>query len=318
MSTAPRVSIGMPVYNGERFLREALESLLAQTFRDFEVVISDNASTDNTRAICEDYAARDPRIQYYRSEHNQGAAWNFNRVFELASGEYFKWFAHDDLLMPDNLHKSVDILDRHPDVVLCYSYTRCIDPDGNELDEYEFNGKYQASSSVTYERFYDIVIPYHWCFQIFGLIRREALAATPGMGAYLSADRVLLSHLVLLGRFYEIPEYLFESRRYPEQSGSMMLRPYAYMNWYSPKYKSSVVLPYWSEYLNYFRAVRAAPISGYQRLRCTLYLLDLTKHGRRGRYLVKDILIAGALNVAKFVTQRLQHKSRIASHGSNI
>lgn len=86
----PQVSIGMPVYNGEQFLKDALDSILAQTFDNFELIISDNTSTDNTQEICKAYSAKDQRICYYRNEKNLGAAWNFNRVFELARGEYFK------------------------------------------------------------------------------------------------------------------------------------------------------------------------------------------------------------------------------------
>ena len=96
----PRVSVGIPVFNGERFLAETIESILAQTFKDFEIVISDNASTDRTEEICRSYAARDPRIRYNRNDTNRGAAWNHNRVFELARGEYFKWQSHDDFCAP--------------------------------------------------------------------------------------------------------------------------------------------------------------------------------------------------------------------------
>ena len=99
----PRVSIGLPVYNGENFLEFALDSILGQTFQDFELIISDNASTDATESICRRYAAKDSRIRYYRNPNNQGAAQNYNRVFALARGEYFKWAAHDDVCKPNYL-----------------------------------------------------------------------------------------------------------------------------------------------------------------------------------------------------------------------
>lgn len=300
----PRVSIGLPVYNGERFLTETLDAILTQTFEDFELVISDNASTDGTQAICEAYAARDSRIRYHRSERNRGAGWNFNRVFELSSGEYFKWAAHDDLMAPTFLEKCVEVLDRDPSVVVCYSWTRLVDEQGNELGHYEFNGKYTANTSNPFERFRDIVIPYHWCFQIFGLIRADALRKTPCMGSYLSADRVLLAWLSLLGRFYEIPDYLFVSKRYPQQSGTMMQRPLAYMAWYNPRNRNRVTLPHWQEYLEYFKAVNGVPLGIADRVRCWICLLDLTKHGKRARYLVKDVLIAGALFIGRSVSGR--------------
>ncbi len=107
----PKVSVGMPVYNGAETLPAALDSLLAQTYTDFEVLINDNASTDATEAICRAYAARDSRIRYERNSANLGAAGNFNRVFERARGAYFKWFACDDLLAPDYLAECVAALE---------------------------------------------------------------------------------------------------------------------------------------------------------------------------------------------------------------
>src|ERR1700753_3521498 len=113
----PRVSLGMPVYNGEKYLEAALDSLLAQTFTSFELIVCDNASTDGTQAICERYAARDSRIRYERNERNMGASWNFNPVYSLARAPYFKQAAHDDLCEPEFLERCVAVLDRDPDVV---------------------------------------------------------------------------------------------------------------------------------------------------------------------------------------------------------
>src|SRR2546426_6424374 len=118
-----RVSIGLPVFNCDPLLRQAVDSLLTQTYSDFELVISDNASTDGTEAICREYAAKDHRVRYYRGERNRGAVWNWNRVFELSGGEYFKWAAHDDLCAPDYVERCVEVLDRDPSVVLCYAET---------------------------------------------------------------------------------------------------------------------------------------------------------------------------------------------------
>src|SRR5512139_3267591 len=120
----PRVSIGVPVYNGENFLKDALDSLLAQTFKDFEIVIADNVSTDQTEEICRSYAAKDARIRYYRNETNIGAGPNHNRVFELSRGEYFKWVCHDDMCAPEFLERCIEVLDRDPSVVLCHAETR--------------------------------------------------------------------------------------------------------------------------------------------------------------------------------------------------
>src|SRR2546425_9420098 len=94
---APQVSVGLPVYNGERYLAEALDSLLTQSYEDFELIICDNASTDRTGEIARSYAAKDKRVRYARNDKNLGAGGNFRRGFALASGEYFRWAASDDV-----------------------------------------------------------------------------------------------------------------------------------------------------------------------------------------------------------------------------
>src|SRR2546428_8185883 len=127
MARIPRVSIGLGVYNGQVFLNQTLDSILAQTFDDFELIISDNASTDGTEEICREYAARDGRIRYSRNATNIGSNGNFKRVFQLATGEYFRWSAADDLFAPTSLQECVNVLDDHPKVVLCYPRTILID-----------------------------------------------------------------------------------------------------------------------------------------------------------------------------------------------
>src|SRR5437879_5289624 len=122
-ASPPRVTIGMPVYNGEARLATALDSLLAQDYRDFELIISDNASTDATGSICHDYARADGRIRYYRHPQNMGAAHNFQRVLQLARGQYFMWAAYDDLWDPDFLTRCLAVLETDPSAVLAYPQT---------------------------------------------------------------------------------------------------------------------------------------------------------------------------------------------------
>ncbi|UBF27329.1 glycosyltransferase [Kovacikia minuta CCNUW1] len=142
----PRVSVGLAVYNGENYIREAIDSILAQTFEDFELIISDNASTDKTQEICLEYAARDQRIRYDRADRNRGAAWNQNRVFELSTGTYYKLAAHDDVIAPDYLAKCVAVLDQNPAVVLCHSWTRSIN-EKSEIVEDLGDGSFIPESS---------------------------------------------------------------------------------------------------------------------------------------------------------------------------
>ena len=120
MKHKPLVSIGMPVYNGENFVKGALDSILAQTFQDFELIISDNASTDKTKEICQKYAAKDQRITLLCNEKNVGAAKNYNRTFYASSGKYFMWLAHDDLIATEYLERCVEILEQNPSIVLCH------------------------------------------------------------------------------------------------------------------------------------------------------------------------------------------------------
>src|SRR6476620_6905800 len=123
----PRLAIGIPVFNGQEFLPELLDTLLAQTFRDFEILICDNASNDRTGDICREYAHRDTRVRYFCNERNLGALANFNRVFELSTAPLFKWAAHDDLYRPEYLETCVRLLDEHPDTVLAHTGTAFID-----------------------------------------------------------------------------------------------------------------------------------------------------------------------------------------------
>jgi glycosyltransferase involved in cell wall biosynthesis len=129
----PLVSIGMPVYNGEKYIRQALDSLLAQDYENFELIISDNASTDDTWEICQQYAVRDSRIQLYRNDENMGAIYNFHRVLELSSGKRFMWAAHDDLWRLGFISELVGLLEATPSAVLAMCRTEKIDYNGLPL-----------------------------------------------------------------------------------------------------------------------------------------------------------------------------------------
>lgn len=238
-----RVSVGIPVFNGENYLEEALQSILAQSYQDFELIISDNASTDRTEEICKSYAAQDERIRYYRSAENLGAAKNFNHVFELSRGEYFKWAAHDDLIAPDFLLKCVDVLDKDIGIVLCYSKATIIDEYGRCLETYE--RKIRTDSSKPRKRFFSNLLCRGW-FHIFGLIRASALQMTPLMGNHAAGDSLLLTRLNFLGPFHEIPEYLLSLRKHPQQSmylfgvyKSLIPDWRAYTFWFDPARRRS-------------------------------------------------------------------------------
>lgn len=211
MTSSPRLSIGLPVYNGESFLKAALDSILNQTYKDFELIISDNGSTDKTEDICRSYMLEDQRIRYYRNNNNLGAAWNFNRVFSLSNGQYFKWAAHDDVCANEFLERCVDVLERDLGVIVCFSKTMQIDEQGNIEKKRDHIDLPNLSSSRSDKRFHDIIINRHGCESVFGVIRTSVLRKTPLIGNYIASDRVLLALLSIYGRFYELPEYLFFS-----------------------------------------------------------------------------------------------------------
>jgi glycosyltransferase involved in cell wall biosynthesis len=307
----PRVSIGLPVYNGEAYLSTAIDAILEQTFRDFELIICDNASTDRTEEICLDYARRDSRVRYHKNDNNLGAARNFNRTFELSRGEYFKWAAHDDLIAPNFLMRCVAALDQDPAAVLAYPWTSLMDGAGSDIGDYIYNGAYRADGAQPHKRLTDIVIPPQWCFQVFGLIRAQELRGTPLIGNYISSDKVLLAHLALRGRFIELPERLFFSRKHAKQSMELLVRPLQYMDWYDPNHQGKITVPHWIEYLAYYNAVNTTPMPLLERARCYVVLVDHLRHARRLRYMARDFVIAGALVMRRSVIGRLFQKKMV-------
>jgi glycosyltransferase involved in cell wall biosynthesis len=253
-SHRPRVSIGIPVFNGERYLKETLDSLLRQTYKDFEIVISDNASTDYTETICRNYAASDRRIRYYRNERNLGMAANFRRVFELRTGEYFKWAAADDLCVPEYLERCVGILDADSKVVLACAGTLYIDENGEVLGKSE--PVWNLLSESAYERLRHVIyFDSHGNLEAWlGLVRAEALSKTNLMPSYPCGDKRPLGELSLSGKFLEIPEYLCMRRLHPETSS----RNAANVEWMEDFFKTkslTLCLPTWRLCFDHFITV---------------------------------------------------------------
>lgn len=270
----PKVSIGLPVFNGENYLSQAVESLLAQTFTDFELIISDNGSTDRTRQICEAYAARDPRIRYYRHDKNVGAARNFNFTVEQARGQYFKWAAHDDMCAPEFLARCVAILDGQAEAVLCYSRTVFIDNLGQVTGYYSDNLNLRSSKAS--ERLHHFFTNPGWCHPVFGLMRKDILQRTQQIGNFPRSDRNLLGELALYGQFYEIPENLFLRRLHPQISTSANKTEGELAAWFDPLKKGKMIFPRWRRVFEYFRAITRAPLSLTERGRCYLEIAQFT------------------------------------------
>lgn len=311
-SNRPLVSIGLPVYNGDDFLSAAIESLLGQTFGDFELLISDNASTDDTEAICRSYAAQDQRIRYYRNEQNCGPAENFNNVARHARGTYFKWAAHDDVCAPTFLARCVEVLDRDPSVVLAYTATQIIDEGGHLLrqDDYTLNTDAPAPP-VRFESLINANHKRHTAVEIFGLIRMSALQTTSLIGYYARGDSVLLAQLSLLGRFHKIPESLFFNRNHTTRSvqtrpdttlrgrsriaGWIGAGPLPPTEWFDPSTRGKIVFPEWRLLREYAAAVGRAPLQPLERAQCYAYLGGWAI--RNVHKLLRDVLIASELSL---------------------
>lgn len=271
--TTPLVTIGMPVYNGQAYLEEALNSILAQTFTDFELIISDNASTDRTEDLCRSYAARDARIRYVRNPVNLGAARNYNRLVDLARGKYFKWASHDDLIEPDFLERCVAVLEADPGVVLAYARNMMIDAQGHVMHHYE--DRFHLPSDRPAVRFRGFFAAPGMCNPVFGLIRLDTLRRTSRIGAYRASDRVLLGHLALLGKFHEVPAHLFYRRMHDNMSMKANSTDKAIAAWFDPASKHSllVLFPRWRWVLEYLRDITRSPMPLGDRLRCYYYVV---------------------------------------------
>jgi glycosyltransferase involved in cell wall biosynthesis len=264
--TTPAVSVGLPVYNGERYLAEAIASILSQTFADLELIIADNASTDATGEICEHFASTDPRIRYLRSERNFGAAYNYNLTLEHARGHYFKWFAHDDVCRPDFIKVCVEALDADPDLVLAYPTPVDIDENGSELGLRDAGLELDDPDPV--QRFRDTMGKAHACLPVFGLTRTDVLRRTGRHGDYPSADRVLLGELALWGGLSEIPEELYLHREHAERFVHTHVTLDEQAAWFDTSRSGGAGFPAWRKLREYLTAVDRAPITGRQRIAC--------------------------------------------------
>ena len=266
----PLVSIGMPVYNAERYVEEAIQSILGQTFANFELIISDNASTDATPEICQKYAAQDNRIRLVSNEFNLGAAKNYNHVFLMSRGRYFRWAAADDLCAPEYLERCVEVLENDRGVILAYPKTKIIDQDGTVIDTYD-DGLHLKSKSAS-GRFLQFMYNVGECNAVFGVIRSDGLIKTHLIGSYIGSDVCLLADLSLRGRFFEIPEALFFRRHHPKAS-SAQKDVASQQQFFDPASKGRIVLPLWRHFFEHCKSIRRADIPVTQKILPMMYLL---------------------------------------------
>lgn len=267
MRPAPRVSLGLPVRNGEAFLGEAIESVLGQTFEDFELVVTDNASTDGTATICRRYALRDRRVIVHRNASDLGASRNFNLAFQLAQAPLFRWMAADDALEPTCLERCVEALDADPAAVLAHTDVKIIDERGAFKLHFRYPPGHAGGESPA-RRFLDVMRLDRWCAELFGLVRSDVLRETRLMDRYVASDRVLRAELALRGRFRIVPEPLFLNRDHPGRSVRALPAHHLRGEWFDPALAGRRLLPHWRILAEYLRCIHRAPISRAERGRC--------------------------------------------------
>jgi glycosyltransferase involved in cell wall biosynthesis len=262
----------MPVYNGARYIGIAIESILTQSFADFELIISDNASTDETQEICLKMASMDDRIIYHRNRENIGAAGNYNRLVEVARAEFFRWSNADDAIAPSHHERCMSVLESTGDAVLCYGRTRFIDEKGVEGKDYEDNLDLQD------ERPSDRYIHFHESVGltnvIYGLMRTAALRRTAvmGQGRFRAPDTNLMAELALYGKFIEIPETLFYRRLHPEAVSAVRDDKERQIQFWRAS-ASQFSFPTWRKDAARWRAIGRAPIGWKEKVRCGRYVL---------------------------------------------
>lgn len=306
-SERPLVSVGLPVFNGENFLEEAIRSVLGQTLEDLELILCDNASTDRTAEICRDYAASDPRIRSFRNARNLGAAPNYNLAFAHARGRYFKWLAHDDRMLPSFLAKACRVLEQRSDAVLCHSVVSYIDAGGARLGLYD-SELALADSPAAPERFAWMVLRSHSCVDFFGLIRREALQDSLLHGSFHGADRALLAQLALRGRLIQLPAPLVEMREHPDRYTRASRAARDRAAWHDSGLAGRRTFPTWRLYREYLRLVGRERLTPQERARCYRVLGRWWVHNWNALRALVDLLaiaVPGAPGRAEQLKARL-------------
>jgi glycosyltransferase involved in cell wall biosynthesis len=263
------------VYNGEKYVAESIEALLGQSFTDFELIISDNASTDGTGEISRHYEKEDSRVRYFRQPQNIGLSPNHNFVAEQARGELFKWASNDDLYARDLLERCVDALDKHPDVVLAHSWTARVDASGTVSKAFEY--PLNTSSPRAPERFRSLLFV-SGGDDDYGVMRTEVLRRTAMQESYHHADRTIIAELSLYGRFYQVPDWLYFRRDHAdraERACPTMRSRCANMDPRRADRLRHPAVRLYGEYLwAYVTAIHRAPLPAAERRECYRHLAE--------------------------------------------
>jgi glycosyltransferase involved in cell wall biosynthesis len=267
----PVVSIGLPVFNGSNFIGNAIESILAQEFTDFELIICDNASTDDTSEICQTYAAKDKRIRYYRHKKNLGATRNFNSTFEKSTGQYFKWASHDDLLCPQYLNRCLAFLKKNKQYVLCWPTMNYIDERGELIKNQSIDNLSVEGGSFlnrirrlfNYQISGDDIVP-----SIFGLIPSAVLRKTNLWQRFTSSEEVLMLELLLQGEIKQLDTLQFHFRVHKDSAFHKNRTPEERAKWFDTEKKSVLQLPVWYLFFRYLGVVKDSELGFLEKMAC--------------------------------------------------
>lgn len=306
MLASPPLTIGIPVYNGSRYVAEAIEASLGQTGVDVEVVVADNASTDDTPQICRDHAARDPRVRYVRFEEHLGVAGSYSRTFGLCRSEFFKWAASDDLFAPTYGRAALSALHKHPEAVLAYSEAQVVDSRGEFVRKDDFMLELSGVPATTRFRRLIMAPPkHHGAHEQYGVIRSAALRRTGLMSTHVYGDRVLLAQLSLLGEFVRLPVVLFSNREHDGRSqragrqrhrpGSVFTRrlgagPWPPSEFWDPRRTGRIVFPEWDIAGQYVKAAMQSDLSPEDKAKAVAAVGAMVAY-RSPKY-GRDVLVA--------------------------
>ncbi len=291
-NTQPLVSIGLPVFNGEDYLESSLDTLFSQSYQNIEIVVCDNASTDNTQSIVERYRSKDERIKYHRHKKNLGAALNYNRTFELSTGKYFKWAAHDDIIHENYIEQCVLAMEHDELVSLVQPLTGQIDGDGNDTGHLYTSVNSLIPDNTSDRELYRILIQDRGAWvRIFGLIRSSVLKKTPLIDNYVGSDLTLLGELGLNGKVRDIDTVMFWRR---EHAGTSTTGKYKVrrkrLNWFDTSQNPKITLPEWRLNYEMFNSITRQNIPLSRKLSCGIAVLG--RMWIKKRLLIEDIYFA--------------------------
>lgn len=295
MSTAPRLSVGLPVYNGGRYLAKSLDALLGQSYEDFELIISDNASTDDTPEICRRYVSQDARVRYCRQPRNIGSSPNHNFVIEAARGELFKWASYDDLYARELLERCVEALDERPEVVLAHSWTANIDSSDAVFAAPVY--PLTTSAAAAPERFRSI-LTVSGGDDIYGVIRTSILRRIVPQDSYHHAEHTVVAALSLYGPFHQVPDWLYFRRDHPQQAERTCTTMRARCANMDPRRASRLRHPaarLYAEYLwGYVTSIHRAPLTPAERDQCYRHLARwMASRASRWQHISETVDVVG-------------------------